>query len=230
MRHQSADMTYSPASLLDPADFGGTASAIGVPIVYVVRHVQNDDDAENKIRGLKDQQINEEGEKQLGSLRAFFTSRPVFTVVADDLSRTRATALAIAQVCGCEVETDLGLRSWDLGKLEGKSIERHKLEIQDFKTHLDKVPVGGQSWGDFKRQSLDTMSQWVRKGMESAAPIVLVTHGSFIDIFFEEYGNKDKDIAYDASPLGQAGVAALYLTRDGYDLKILRGAKPDLDE
>ncbi len=138
---------YSPASLLNPVDFDG-ASKVGAPILYIVRHAQNDDDAQDKIRGLKDQPINATGEKQLEALRRFFDGRMVLCVYTDDLSRTRATAMAVAQACNCEVETDIGLRSWDVGKLEGKAMAAHKLEIQDFKTHPDKVPVAGQSWAN----------------------------------------------------------------------------------
>ena len=222
-------MAYNPSALLNPLDFG-VSSSIGTPIVYVVRHAQNDDDAQGKIRGLKDQKLNDEGERQLGGLREFFDGRPVLAVVTDDLSRTRSTAMAIAQVCNCQVETDLGLRSWDVGKLEGKSMEAHKLEIQDFKTHKDKVPVGGESWAAFKNKAFDAMERWTRRGMEAYGPIVLVTHGSFIQLFFERYGDWDTNADYDHTPLDQAGVAALYLTRSGYDLKILMGDKKNGDE
>lgn len=223
-------MSYSPASLLNPvSDYGG-APSVGAPVVYVVRHAENDDDAENKIRGLKDQPINEHGESQLKALRAFFDGRLVGGVLCDDLKRTKATAMAIAGVCGCGVEVDLGLRSWDVGSLEGKSMAAHKLEIQDFKTHPDKVPVAGESWGEFERTAIAAMGRLVRRAMESSAPLVLVTHGSFIQIFFQQYGDLDKDADYDKTPLDQTGVAALFLTREGSELKILRGDAESPDE
>jgi broad specificity phosphatase PhoE len=220
-------MAYAPSTLLNPTqDFGGSPQ-IGAPLLYVVRHAQNDDDANDRIRGLKDQGLNATGERQLDTLRDFFQSRPVLSVFTDDLSRTRATAMAIAQTCGCGVETDLGLRSWDLGKLEGKSIAAHKMEIQDFKTHKEKVPIGGQSWAEFERCAHDTLDRLMQMAMSSSAPIVLVTHGSFIQIFFERYGQGDASAGYDTGALDQAGVAALYLTRDGVELKTLRGAQSE---
>lgn len=218
------------ASLLNPTYDFGSVPAIGAPILYIVRHVQNNDDREKRIRGLKDQPINEEGEQQLSQLRDFFQTRPVLSVFTDDLSRTRASAMAIAHTVGCGVETDLGLRSWDLGKLEGKSIAAHKLEIRDFKTHPDKVPVGGQSWGEFERDANNTIDHIVQLAMESSAPIVIVTHGSFLQVFFARYGDWQDTNDYDHSPLDQAGVAALYLTRDGVELRTLRGAKGEDDE
>lgn len=223
-------MAYSPASLLNPTqDFGGTP-AIGAPLLYVVRHVQNDDDKNDRIRGLKDQAINEQGEKQLAELQDFFRDRTLLCVYTDDLSRTRATAMAIAQATNCGVETDLGLRSWDLGTLEGKSIAAHKIEIQDFKTHKEKVPTGGQSWAEFERIADRTLDRLMQSAMGSSAPIALVTHGSFIQIFFSRYGDFEIGIRYDHSPLDQGGVAALYLTREGPELRTLRGAKETLDE
>ena len=221
-------MPYSPASLLNPVDFG--VSLIGTPILYVVRHAQNDDDAEGKIRGLKDQRLNEEGEKQLGRLRAFFAARPIAAVVSDDLSRTRATAMAIAQVWDLGVDTDLELRSWDLGKLEGRSIDANKFEIQDLKTHPDKTPIGGESWAIFRRKCFEASERWIQRAMSINGPIAIVTHGSFIQIFFEAYSDWDASGNYDHTPLDQCGVAALYLARGGYDLKILRGAKENIDE
>lgn len=218
---------YSPASLLNPLEIG--ASQIGAPILYVVRHAQNDDDAQGKIRGLKDQALNENGEKQLKELADFFDSRPVAAIITDDLSRTRATALAIAGVSHVQVETDLGLRSWDLGKLEGKSMAAHKLEISEFKTHPDKVPVGGQSWGEFEDQARAALSRIIRWAMTTNAPVAIVTHGSVIQIFFQTYGDWPGNCDYDCTPLDQTGVAALYLTREGYEVKSLRGEKPVTD-
>jgi broad specificity phosphatase PhoE len=224
-------MAYSPASLLNPiADFGGKP-AIGAPILYVVRHAQNDDDAQDKIRGLKDQPLNEQGEKQLEGLRSFFSDRPVLGVYTDDLSRTRATANAIAMACGCGVETDVGLRSWDVGsRLEGRSMAAHKLEIQDLKLHPSKIPVGGQSWGAFEQEAGDAIERAVRRGMEASAPVCIVTHGSVIQLFFQRYGDLDPAADYDHTPLDQAGVGALYLTRTGMETKILKGAKESPDE
>jgi broad specificity phosphatase PhoE len=221
---------YSPASLLNPVEFSSGRPSIGAPILYIVRHAQNDDDAQNKLRGLKDQPLNATGEKQLEALRDFFADRPVLSVYTDDLSRTRATAMAVAQACNCGVETDLGLRSWDVGKLEGKALSAHKLEIQDFKTHPDKVPVGGQSWGDFEKQANEAIDRAVRRAMEASAPVVIVTHGSLIQIFFQRYGDFPEKAEYDMTPLDQAGIAALYLTREGAELRTLKGAKESPDE
>lgn len=224
-------MAYSPASLLNPVgDFGG-APTLGAPILYVVRHAQNDDDANDKIRGLKDQPLNDAGEKQLDGLRSFFEGKMVLSVYTDDLSRTRATAMAVAQACGCGVETDIGLRSWDVGsKLEGRSMAAHKLEIADLKTHPSKVPVGGQSWGAFEQQACDALERAIRRGMESSAPVAIVTHGSVIQLFFQKYGEWPENASYDMTPLDQAGVAALYLTREGTEVKALRRAKDSPDE
>lgn len=222
---------YSPASLLNPVqDFGG-APAIGAPILYIVRHAQNDDDANGRIRGLKDQPLNEAGERQLDGLRDFFEDRPVLSVFTDDLSRTRSTAMAIARSVNCGVETDIGLRSWDVGsRLEGRSMAAHKLEIEDLKTHPAKVPVGGQSWNDYERQFMDAAERAIRRGMEASAPIVIVTHGSGIQLFFQKYGDWPENAHYDDTPLDQAGVGALFLTRSGMELRTLKGAKNSKDE
>ncbi len=109
-------------------------------------------------------------------------------------------------------------------------MDAHKLEIRDLKIHPDKIPVAGQSWGEFKRNCCEAIQRYVRMGMESSAPIVLVTHGSFIQVLFSEYGDWEDEGHYDHTPLDQTGIAAIYLTRNGFELKILRGAKESPDE
>jgi len=223
-------VAYSPASLLNPVNDQHGAPEIGAPFLYVVRHCENQDDKDKKIRGLRNLPLDDDGERQAGELDEFFRERPVATVITDDLSRTRQTAMAIAKSVGAEVETDLNLRSWDLGVLEGKSMDARKVEIQDLKTHTDKFPIGGESWGSFERKCTDCAERIVRRALEMNGPIVVVTHGSWIQVFWTLYGDSEGDTAYDNTPLKPSGVAALYLTRSGTKLKTLRGAKVERDD
>ena len=224
-------MSYSPSSLLNPVDFDFGKPDIGAPVLYVVRHATVDGDVKGEMRGLLDEELNDKGVKEAQKLGEWFQDRPISRIVVDDLKRTKETGYAIAHGRGIDIETDLGLRSWDVGsELEGKPIEKNRHKIAELRTHTDKVPVGGQSWGDFKREALHTIQKWVNTGMRSNAPVLLVSHGSLIQLFADEYGWKPLELKYDSTPLAPAGVAALYLTRDGQEVKALRGEKASKDE
>jgi broad specificity phosphatase PhoE len=125
---------------------------------------------------------------------------------------------------------DTELRSWDVGtELEGKSIEANKDIIKRLKSQPDLVPVGGQSWGDYLQQARRFFNRYWEMGLESG-PLLLVLHGSGIQIIWDLVGEMELSPAYDRTPLEPSGLAAIYQGREGPKVKILRGAKANKDE
>jgi len=123
------------------------------------------------------------------------------------------------------------LRSWDVGSdLEGEPIEDHEDDIKEFRQQPDKVPVGGQSWGDYQNQVENFIHHYLNVAMDSEHPIVILTHGSAIQVIWGMFGEDVDSEKYDKIPLEPAGIAALYLTRMGSRIKILEGAGDNLDE
>jgi len=199
---------------------------IGQPLMYLVRHATIDLDVEGKIRGTQNEPLNEQGEDEAAELEEFFADLPVSAVYSDDLDRTYHTAIRIAHGKGLEVTQDIGLRSWDVGwDLEGLSIAANEAEIKELKFQPDKIPVGGESWNSFEKQALDAFNKYVSKAMDAAEPIVLVLHGSCIQVIWDCIGAAEKGASYDSTPIEPSGVAALYVARDGYKAKILRLGK-----
>jgi len=150
----------------------------------------------------------------------FFADIDVGGVVTDDLERTRETALPIAIEKDEELETDPRLRSWHLGaEIEGKKIDEVDADILDLKNHPDKLPIGGESYGEFFNECVESFNKYLSRSM-GGKPWVMVTHGSFVQAIFKYLG-ENIDQSYGAIPIGPAGIVSVVLTRDGFKPKIL---------
>lgn len=203
---------------------------VGQVVLYIGRHAEVQKDKDGRMRGLIDDPLNNKGNKQAEELAAIFESKPLNAIYVDDLQRTRQTAEPVAAKKGIKIRFDTELRSWDVGgKLEGKSIEANKDEIKRLKSQPDTVPVGGQSWGDYCQQVRKFFNRYWEMGLESG-PILLVLHGSGIQIVWDLIGAMELSTAYDQTPIEPSGLAALYLGRNGPTVKVLRGAKANRDE
>lgn len=202
---------------------------IGSIILYIVRHAEIKKDAEGKMRGLLNDPLDAKGEKQAQQLADLFRDRYVSAVYSDDLKRTKQTLEPIAAAKDLVINIDCDLRSWDVGALEGKSIEANKDKIKAFKSQPDTIPVGGQSWRDYIEQVRRFFSRYWTMGLESG-PLMLVLHGSGIQLIWQMLGAMEASAEYDQTPLEPAGVAAIYLGREGPVVKVIRGGKRYRDE
>lgn len=222
---------YFPTSLLD--DRGPLSSAsdkLGKPLLYIVRHANVAEDSEGKIRGLLNPGLDAKGKRGAKDVADFFKDIPLSAIYADDLKRTIQTALPLAAEKELELQIDPELRSWDIGtEMEGELISKHEDAIAEYRQQPHKVPVAGQSWGDYKEQVEDFMRRYISRALDFPNPIVLFTHGSAIQIIWEMLGEDVDSNKYDEIPLEPAGISALYLSRLGCRIKILEGAKENED-
>lgn len=189
-----------------------------------------DGDAEGTVRGLLNEGLSDEGERQCAELADYFKDIPISAVYSDDLKRSYHTAITIAHTHDLEVTQDIDLRSWDLGSdLEGRSITANEDEIRELKLQPSKIPVGGESWGEFERKAISAFERYTSKALDASAPIVIVLHGSGIQVIWQYIGESEKNGAYDDTPMETSGIAAIYMTRKGFSVKVLRGAKELVD-
>lgn len=199
--------------------------------MYLVRHCLVDLDQEERIRGTQNVPLNAEGEEESMELADFFRDLPLSAVYSDDLDRTYHTAIAIAEPKDLAVEKDILLRSWDVGSdLEGKSIEANKLEIRKLKMQPHLVPVGGESWESAKERAAQTLDKYTRLALDSPAPIVIVLHGSLLQLLWKMMGQEEEGShEYDSTPIEPSGVIEVSVGRSGYQAKILREKKEAVD-
>lgn len=187
-------------------------------------------DVEDRIRGTQNVPLNEEGEREAEQLASFFRDRAISAIYSDDLDRTYHTAIAIAKEKNLAVTKDTLLRSWDVGSdLEGKSIEANRLAIRELKLQPHLIPTGGESWSQCEDRALRTLEKYTQLALSSGAPIVLVLHGSLLQLLWHHMGQEEADHHYDSTPIEPSGVIAVYTTRQGYHTRILRKQKESLD-
>ena len=202
---------------------------IGEPILYLARHAEVKRDKEGRMRGLLNDSLDEDGERQAQELAELFNDKYVAAGFTDDLDRTKQTLQPIAAAKDFHMGVDTELRSWDVGSdLEGRSIEANKDTIRMLKSQPDTIPVGGQSWRSYVEQTKRAFSHYWTMALESG-PILLVLHGSSIQVIWEMLGAMAFSTAYDQTPLEPGGVASVYLAREGPRIKVLRGAKETAD-
>jgi broad specificity phosphatase PhoE len=206
-------------------------SKIGSLLMYLVRHCLVDLDTEELIRGTQNVDLNKEGEEEAMELRDFFKDKPIWEVYSDDLARTYQTAVSIAEPHRLKVEQDVLLRSWDVGSdLEGRSIEANKWEVRKLKMQPTLHPVGGESWAECEARAAQALAKYTAIAIEAPAPIVLVLHGSLLQLLWKMMGMEDPNAhEYDSTPIEPSGVIAVYLGRNGYRARILREAKEAVD-
>lgn len=203
---------------------------MGGVLFYIVRHALVDLDTEERIRGTQNVPLNEEGECEAEEVAEFFRDRPISAIYSDDLDRTYHTAISIGKEKHLSVKRDIALRSWDVGSdLEGKSIAANHLEIRKFKKQPQLVPLGGESWGSYEDRARQTLERYTRIALDAEEPIVLVLHGSLIQLLWGLMGQEQDSHAYDDTPIEPSGIIAVYLTRGGYKTGILREKKEAVD-
>lgn len=203
---------------------------IGDVVLYIGRHAEVKKDKEGKMRGLLNDPLDDKGQKQAEELAALFEDKYLSAIFTDDLKRTQQTVQPLAAKKNLTIQVDTELRSWDVGsELEGKSIEANKERIQQLKSQPDTIPVGGQSWRSYIEQVRRFFSRYWTMALESG-PILLILHGSGIQIVWSILGEMELGTAYDNTALEPSGLAAVYLGRNGPTVKALRGSKASKDE
>ena len=98
-------------------------------ILYLVRHGETVDNANQIMQGQTQGQLNENGLRQARELSELWTDREIDIVMASDLKRSVDTASVIAAPHGLEVVTTPLLRERDWGSFTGRFIPDLKGEV-----------------------------------------------------------------------------------------------------
>ena len=98
-------------------------------ILFLVRHGETVDNANNIMQGQTQGQLNDVGVRQAWQLRDELAERHFDAVVASDLKRAVDTALIIAEPHGLAVDTTDLLRERDWGSFTGRYIPDLKGEV-----------------------------------------------------------------------------------------------------
>ena len=110
--------------------------------LYLVRHGETVDNANQIMQGQTQGELNENGIRQAQEVSEAWKDRPIDVVIASDLKRSIDTARIIAEPHGLEVVTTPLLRERDWGGFTGRFIPDLKNEVWPFIAYVKKTFPG----------------------------------------------------------------------------------------
>lgn len=148
--------------------------------LVLVRHGETVHNVAGIAQGWNDSELSERGRRQVSALAGRLREAGVTALYSSPLGRARATAEAIAQVTGLDVQLLDELREMNYGGWEGRSfLDVRRDDEETYLRWIEDAEVscpGGESHAEVRRR--------IERGLgkiESAKP-VLVTHGTAIRI------------------------------------------------
>ncbi|OMP02065.1 Histidine phosphatase superfamily, clade-1 [Corchorus olitorius] len=188
--------------------------------IVVVRHGETEWNADGRIQGHLDVELNEAGRQQAASVADRLSKEPkISAVYSSDLKRALVTAETIAARCGgLEVIKDPDLRERNLGDLQGLVFrEAAKLSPKAYKAFLSHrteqdIPGGGESLDQLYSRCTSSLQRIASK--HKGERVVVVSHGGAIRALYKR-----------ACPDGKTGkvlntsVNVFHLTDDEWTIK-----------
>jgi len=165
-------------------NFGpGKRDVVGELVVYVARHGETDWNAEGRIQGQLDIELNEVGRDQARGLAESAKKRGVAAIGASDLLRARETAEIVARALELDVSLlDKGLRERSLGVFEGltrvECEERFPGEWTAWRRDPEVTPVpDAEPFAAFRDRVVASITKAAKKLARAGEPALVVTHG-----------------------------------------------------
>jgi len=202
-----------------------------MPAVIVVRHGStawnkggSDTGDGERIRSHADLALDHRGRAETARLAEDLKDEPIDSVVASDLKPAAMTARRIADTHHATVKTTPGLRTWNLGELQGKVATKDVTDkIANFVRHPDDVPAGGESFQTFAKRFLATFSRTLDEAKQTT---LVVAHGrniQMIPLWLESgqdrmamYRAHSKELAADPGTVAHGGYIRLEKTNGAW--------------
>lgn len=155
--------------------------------LYVTRHGQTEWNALDRISGVTDISLTEEGIAQAHEMaRLAKEYGDIQRIIASPLKRAQMTAQIAAEALGLPVQTDDRLREWDYGSFEGQS--RFTPGFSETKAEFGvRMPDGGESVFQIVQRTYNLLDD-VRR-LYPDENVLLVCHGGIcrvIDTYFHD--------------------------------------------
>jgi probable phosphoglycerate mutase len=156
--------------------------------ILLIRHGETDWNAERRLQGHLDIELNAEGVRQAALLAEALRGEQVDAIFSSDLQRARQTAQAVAATRNMVVQIEPGWRERCYGAFEGlryaeigeRFPEAHKAMLA---RELDfRYPPGvnvAETLREFSARSINALMRLLNHSMHRK--IVVVTHGGVLD-------------------------------------------------
>ena len=160
----------------------------------IVRHGETDWNAERRIQGHIDIELNAAGRSQAEATARGIVNHRFAALYSSDLMRTMQTAATLARVVGRAVSPDTGLRERHYGHMQGKTYEEMlasgAAEAERFRQRvLDHDFGGGETLPDFAKRIYTTVDRLA--SAHAGQSLLLVTHGGVLDVIYRRALGRD---------------------------------------
>lgn len=148
--------------------------------VFLVRHGETRWNIDRRLQGQSDSKLTDDGEWQARQVGLRLKSLAITHILSSDLGRAKQTAAIIAEICGCPIIEEVGLRELSMGVLESRYLKQLNHEEEEWRKSLfngdpnGRIP-GGESMQELAirmRQALDRCLNFA----EGSRP-VMISHG-----------------------------------------------------
>lgn len=151
--------------------------------VYIIRHCETKANAEKKLQGHIDIDINELGAKQLQALSERFKSIDLNAVFTSPLLRAKRTAEAVAKDKNIPIKPLEGLIELNCGVYEGRTYAEIGEKFPDFfdiwfNRPWDFAPENGEKMTDAYERIWQTVTDIVKS--HKGQNIAIVSHGGVV--------------------------------------------------
>lgn len=155
--------------------------------IILIRHGQTDWNAATRIQGHTDIALNHRGRWQAQRLGHSLAHETLAAVYASDLGRAVDTARPVAQACGLDVHTDVGLRERSFGVFEGRTFAEIESLWPDQAQRWRKRdphfgPEGGETLADFYERCVRTVHALAQR--HEGQSVAMVSHGGVLDCLY----------------------------------------------
>lgn len=175
--------------------------------LLLVRHGETSWNAQHRIQGRTDIDLNTAGERQARAVAQRLRSEPVAAIHSSDLLRAWRTAEAIGSALGLPVTPDAALRERDWGRFEGTRLADIAIE-----NPADHARVVGRdpSFDAHGGESLEELALRTAQALRAIAArhvgktVVVVSHGGLLDCAYRLAAGRDLASERDFSLLNAA--------------------------
>jgi probable phosphoglycerate mutase len=186
--------------------------------LIAIRHGETDWNAQARLQGQLDIDLNERGRAQAAALARALQSEPIDAIYASDLRRAMDTALPLAQAAGVGVRALATLRERAFGYFEGMTYaeieQRHPEEAVRWRRRDPEFAIGGgESLCGFQERCVSAVTGIA--SAHAAQTVAIVAHGGVLDALYRA-ATRIGVQAPRTWELGNAGINRLLWTPQGF--------------
>lgn len=160
----------------------------------IVRHGETDWNAQRRIQGHIDIELNATGRSQAEATARGIADHAFAAIYSSDLMRTLQTAATLADIAGLPIKADTGLRERHYGRMQGMTYEeilaQDPAEAERFRRRdLHHDFGGGETLLGFVDRIHATVDRLAAAHVGQT--LLLVTHGGVLDIVYRRAVGRD---------------------------------------